>query len=294
MSPRASAVADLLRLPAVLTVPGDLLVGATWSAAGPSGRLAGLVAASSCFYLGGMALNDYADREADKLHRPSRPIPEGRVSAPFALGLAGGLSAAGLGMTAMAGGRRSLALGAPLATMVWAYDLALKQTALGPEAMAACRFLNVLMGVGDGQVAPALAPAALVGLHTLGLSLVSRCEAQGATPRLAAGALAGTMIVTVGAAMLMAAGRHPRGRGRPGPGSLAFLGAYAASLGRAELQAVREPSPDRLQRLVGTGVVGLMLLEAALLSGAGGPYPALAVGATWVLAKRLARRRPVT
>ena len=79
----------------MLSVPGDVLVGAAASGqVGNVGRTAGLVAASSCLYLAGMALNDYADREVDAVERPGRPIPSGRVSPAFALGLAGALTVA--------------------------------------------------------------------------------------------------------------------------------------------------------------------------------------------------------
>ena len=66
-----------------------------------------------------------------------------------ALGLAAGLTAAGLGP-----GRRSravaapLAVAVPLAATVWAYDLRGKNTAAGPAVMAACRGLDVLLGAG--------------------------------------------------------------------------------------------------------------------------------------------------
>lgn len=84
--PAAQDVAELVRLPAVLSVPGDVFVGAATSGqARDIPRAAGLAAASSCFYLAGMALNDYADREVDARERPNRPIPSGRVSPDFAL-----------------------------------------------------------------------------------------------------------------------------------------------------------------------------------------------------------------
>ena len=94
-APAPRAVAELVRLPAVLSVPGDVLVGAAASGqVRDVPRAAGLAAASSCLYLAGMALNDYADREVDAVERPGRPIPSGRVTPGFALGLAGGLTAA--------------------------------------------------------------------------------------------------------------------------------------------------------------------------------------------------------
>ena len=81
--PKAGDVADLVRLPSVLSVPGDVLLGTTTSARGEHPlRIAGLTAASSCLYMAGMALNDYADRDVDAKERPKRPIPSGRVNKP--------------------------------------------------------------------------------------------------------------------------------------------------------------------------------------------------------------------
>lgn len=82
--------------------------------------------------------------------------------------------------------------------------------------------------------------------------------------------LAGTAAVTAGAAGVVAR-RPQRGGSRRGltwpvaAAGVGLLGAYAATLGRAELAAARDPSPARLQRAVGTGVLGLMPLEAAML-----------------------------
>src|SRR3954470_17806886 len=86
-------VVELVRLPAVLSVPGDVLLGA--AASGQMRdvpRTAGLVAASWCLVRAGMALRGCADREVDALGRPGRPIPSGRVSPGFPLGLAAGLT----------------------------------------------------------------------------------------------------------------------------------------------------------------------------------------------------------
>ena len=57
----------------------------TWSPARPrparsAARTAGLAGASVLPLLGGMAANDWADRELDAVERPERPIPSGRVA----------------------------------------------------------------------------------------------------------------------------------------------------------------------------------------------------------------------
>ncbi|HYI19005.1 MAG TPA: UbiA family prenyltransferase, partial [Solirubrobacteraceae bacterium] len=183
-APAPGAVAELVRLPAVLSVPGDVLLGAAASGQGRDvPRAAGLAAASSCLYLAGMALNDYADREVDAVERPGRPIPSGRVTPGFALGLAGGLTAAAAGIAVAADGARALQILAPLAASVWAYDLLLKQTPAGPVSMAACRGLDVLMGSGAHGAVRALPQAAVVSAHIGVTTTVSQREVEGATPR---------------------------------------------------------------------------------------------------------------
>ncbi|MCZ7436031.1 UbiA family prenyltransferase [Micromonospora sp. WMMC241] len=142
---RLADLAELVRAPAALSVPGDVLAGA--AAAGTLGRRTpALAAASVLLYWAGMAANDWADRRLDATERPERPIPSGRVRPAVALGLAGGLTAAGLAVATAAGGRPASAVAVGLAATIWGYDLSAKDTAAGPAAMAACRGLDVLLG----------------------------------------------------------------------------------------------------------------------------------------------------
>jgi 4-hydroxybenzoate polyprenyltransferase len=76
--------------------------------------------------------------------------------------------------------------------------------------------------------------------------------------------------------------------------ALGLLGAYAAVVGRAHADAARDPSPARLQRAVGAGILGLMPLEAGLLAGRGALMPAAGVASLWPLARRAAKKRAVT
>jgi hypothetical protein len=307
--PGRSVVAELVRLPSVMSVPGDTLVGAASAGAPmtPAG-VAGRAVASGCLYLGGMALNDYADRDVDAVERPHRPIPSGRVDPAFALGLARALTVAGLGVAAAVGGRRALRVAVPLAATVWSYDLALKDTAAGPVAMAGCRALDVLLGASGGAGGPggtvrgALVPAVAVAGHTFTITLVSRHEAEGGTPEVGRWALVGTSLVTAATAAHAAARSRPRNRrvhdnfgGRFG-GALAagLLGAYAVTMGRAGVEAARDPSPANLQKVVGAGVLGFMPLEGALLAGMRRTGAGAAVAALWPVARRLARHRAVT
>lgn len=281
------AVVELVRAPAALSVPGDSLAGAA-AAGWPFGRRSVALSASAvCLYWAGMALNDYADRELDATERPERPIPSGRVSPRFALGLAAGLTAAGVGIAGLAGGRPALRVAFPLAATVWAYDLALKSTPAGPVAMAAARALDVLLGAGGTRGA---VPAALtVGAHTLGVTVLSRGEVHGADARVPRAALAGTVAIT-GAALL--GGRRQGWVSRIT--SLGFAAGYAGSVGSAQSAAVQDPSSGTVRRAVGAGILGFMPLQATLLAKNGSIRAALPVALAFPLARRLSRRVAAT
>ncbi|WP_432006686.1 SCO3242 family prenyltransferase [Streptomyces parvus] len=142
---RLRAWAELLRVSALFSVPGDALAGAAAVGRRPGRGTALAIGASLCLYEAGMALNDWADRDEDAIDRPHRPIPSGRISPAAALGAAGVLTAAGLALAARAG-RPALTVATGLAATVWAYDVHLKHTKAGPAAMAAARSLDLMLG----------------------------------------------------------------------------------------------------------------------------------------------------
>jgi 4-hydroxybenzoate polyprenyltransferase len=240
-----------------------------------------------------MALNDWADRAVDAVERPERPIPSGRARPEFALAMAATLTAAGVAL-ASAGGRRALRVAVPLAAVVWAYDLRAKLTPAGPAVMAAARGLDVL--VGAGGTAAAWPAAATVAAHTAVVTGLSRVETAGGAraERAARAALAGTGAVTGLAAVVGSGGvlgpRTPAPRAASRLAGGALLAGYATELGKAQLAAARDPRPATVQRAVGAGVLGLILLEAGLLAGAGAVRLACGLAALWPLARRLGRR----
>ncbi|MFC9508463.1 SCO3242 family prenyltransferase [Streptomyces sp. NPDC057002] len=315
-----AAWAELVRAPAALTVPGDVIAGAV-SARRPLGRhIVGLAAASTCLYWAGMALNDYADRETDARERSHRPVPSGRVRPGTALALAAAGTAGGLGLAALSGGRRSLCAAVPLAALVWAYDLSLKSTPFGPAAMAGARALDVLLGAtapgGPGTEAAlrrALRPAALMAAHTGAVTVLSRSEVEGAHPALPAAALAVTAAVTAAAAAPRAAPPHTDARNAATPAahppraarhplfdtpahcaSTVLAGLYGVVAGAAQYAAVRDPRPDRVQLAVRGGIHAMVPLQASLTARAGAVAAAASVSALLPLARRLSRRVSVT
>ncbi|MFI6504771.1 SCO3242 family prenyltransferase [Nonomuraea typhae] len=290
--PRRSKLASLARLvraPAALTVPGDILAGAaaTGRASGPA--LLGRMVSSICLYWAGMALNDYADRELDAKERPNRPIPSGEISPGEALGVAVGLTTAGVALALAADGKRGLATVLPLAGAVWAYDLTLKSSPISPISMAATRFLNVLAGASPGRMRQAVPAALLTGLHTATVSLLSKYEVEGAPMAVPGVALTATGLVAAGA-VLNGATARPADQAS----ALVLAGGYAANGIRSQLMAVADPSPRNVQGAVASGIHGLTLLQAALTARAGSPGTALGIATAFPVTRQLGKRTSPT
>ncbi|MFD4988521.1 SCO3242 family prenyltransferase [Streptomyces sp. NPDC058374] len=305
---RLAAWAELLRVSAAFSVPGDALAGAAASGARPGPRTLLAAGSSLCLYEAGMVLNDWADRDEDRAERPHRPLPSGRISPAAALTAATGLTAAGLGLAAAAG-RPALAVAGALAGTVWVYDLKLAGTAAGPAGMAAARTLDVLLGATatarTGAAArTALPAAALLGAHTYALTSVSRHETRGGSTRAPLGALAATAATAATVAGLRrgAPTRLPADRraaaapGPPGPGParaaarVGLAALYGTTAAVPYLHAALNPSPPLTQRAVGGGIRAMIPLQAALSARAGALGGALATLALVPLARLAARK----
>lgn len=300
---RLRAWAELLRVSALFSVPGDALAGAASAGRRPGRGTALAVGASLCLYEAGMALNDWADREEDAVDRPHRPIPSGRVTPAAALAAAATLTAAGLALAARAG-RPALAVASGLAATVWAYDLHLKHTKLGPAAMASARALDVVLGAAATAAPPAsrtaaarpapssALPAALaLGAHTYAVTAVSRHEAQGGSTAAPLAALAG--VVALAGAVLRGGPTGESSRAPAVTGGLlltAFTGAYLRTSAAPLLHAALNPSPPLTQRAVGGGIRAMIPLQAALATRAGAPLNGLAAMGLVPLARALARK----
>ncbi|MGA5451249.1 SCO3242 family prenyltransferase [Streptomyces umbrinus] len=309
---------ELLRLPALFTVPGDALAGAAAAGARPNPRTLVAIASSLCLYEAGMALNDWADRAEDAVDRPHRPLPSGRISPTAALAAAGGLTAAGLALASTAG-RRPLAVAGALAATVWSYDLVLKRTPAGPVAMAAARSLDLLLGgvAANGDIRRALPSALALGTHTLAVTTVSRHETQGGSPWAPLSGLATTAALAwsitrdgterdrrLGRDLHAGQDRHAGGARQPGRAAAtaatfvslrgALAAVYAATAARPLFHAALNPSPQLTQRAVGGGIRAMIPLQAALAARSGAPVTALLTAALAPAARRFGRKVSMT
>ncbi|MFZ3567135.1 SCO3242 family prenyltransferase [Streptomyces sp. BH097] len=249
MSGERRAWAELLRLPALFTVPGDALAGAAVMGSRPTRGTLLAIGASTSLYAAGMALNDWADRDEDARDRPHRPLPSGRIRPAHALAAAGALTGTGLALAHRAN-RTTGAVATALAATVWAYDLRLKSTAAGPAAMGAARALDLLMGAAAtapagarggvtaaravaavpagplGPLTPALTAAATLAVHTTAVTTVSRTEAQGGSSvgpleALAVGGAIAATLLTPRTGRPLPKGAPPASPVRSGGGRLA-------------------------------------------------------------------------
>ncbi len=283
------AWARLLRLPNLLTVPGDPLAGA-WLAAGardgaaPAGPAAAAVGAALALYGFGLVLNDLTDRAEDARERPERPLPSGAV-VPGAARLAAALLA-GIGLLCAAlAGRGAAAAGVALFGAIVLYNRWAKTTAAGPWVMGACRAGSLWMGAAAAGPAGFAAPAAAgaLGLYVAAVT----CAARGETATARARRAADPAVLALGGialGLLLAAPADP---------ALWLLAAPPLLLALAAARRWRAAGPGRGPEAIGRLLGALPFLQAGAVraSGAAGASPLAAALALAGLLNWAARRR---
>lgn len=265
-------------LPTVWTnvLAGALLAGGSLGDA----RLPLLMLALSCFYIGGMFLNDAFDRDFDARHRPERPIPSGRVSARQVFTIGFGLLAAGLVAIAWqgraaAGGPawHALAAACALAVAIVFYDAFHKNNPLSPLVMGLCRVLVVVTAAfGFTASPPSAVWLAATGLlcHLIGLTYIAKQEHLDRIGHLwPLGFLA--LPLLYGASLAVSA-----------PLAAVPLVLYAAVLVLA-LGLLRRRRPGDVPRAVVTLIAGMSLFDSVVLAGAGQAGAAALAIAAFVL-----------
>jgi 4-hydroxybenzoate polyprenyltransferase len=281
---------QLIRPANLVTASADILAG--YAAAGsPNPRFLGfLIASSVALYAGGVVLNDVFDADLDATERPERPIPSGRISVRTAASWGVGFLA--LGVILAAGvSRLSLAIAALIALLATLYDWRSKHHAiLGPVNMAACRSLNLLLGV---SAAPALLAQrwylALIPLLYVGaITILSKGEVHGGRKNISlvtllmiSSVIVGVLVLGKTAAFAILA-------------SLPFVLLFAWRVFPPFFKAYAEPKPETIRRAVLAGVLSLIVLDSALAAGYAGIFYGACVLSLSLVAGGLARLFAVT
>ena len=326
---------QLVRLPNVFTAWADVSMGylITHAVLGPRAvfHLPLLILATTCFYSGGIAMNDLYDLERDREERPTRPLPSGRVSPHaakrlitilFAVGL---LSVATLGFLGPANNSsipydfRPLTTGLALLACIWLYDAKLKGNSLvGSLSMGSCRGVNILLGASLGVTAspevvrlassvaettsPAVPTSSLPGLEigiavgmtlfVAGITLFARGESQARRPSLLA---AGTTIMAAGLLYLAFSPELIPREQLPdrlleleSAWRMFWILAVLGLLYRSS-KAIAAPSPEKVQNVVRTAILSIIVLDAVIaftLHGPAGLFILLLLLPTLILARR--------
>jgi 4-hydroxybenzoate polyprenyltransferase len=279
---------ELIRPANVVTALADVLAGYGIARLSHDAAVPWLLVSTSCLYAGGVVLNDVFDRDLDRVERPERPIPSGRVSVGTAARFGAVLLIAGIVIAAMA----TLAAGvlaAAIASFVLLYDAwGKRQWLFGPVNMGICRGLNLLLGVAAVPAALASSwPLALLPfVYITAVTALSRGEVHGGRREVATFALISLSLVLIALLLLAAVQRSP---------AAALL---TVVLGLVLLplvwRAYRTPDAVTIRRAIRGGVLLLAVMDAALGAAYAGNLYSLLILATATIAGRLARLFPVT
>jgi len=304
MSARMSRFEGLLQLVRVSLAPtaiadalcGLVLGGVVLGASFDAGIALCAPLASLCLLHGGLALNDFADRAADRLTRPSRPLVSGAVSPGVAFAVGATLIATGLGAAAFVG-EQALLFATALVVAIVGYDFAGRGPLLGPLLLASCRALDLLLAAAIGAAAAGVAlpravalPALVYGLYVFVVARLGRLEDDferepGARPRVFL-VVASTVLVAAPAATFTIAPPAPLH-------VVAFALVALAALAPLRVAAAQRTfTHGDVARAMGLLLRRLAVLMAAFACALGEPLVAAAIVALLPFAVVLRRRFP--
>ena len=178
-TPSAQTLLRLGRVSNLPTVWTNVIAGATIAnIAANIVDVAFVGLAMTAFYVGGMCLNDFFDRDIDARERPGRPIHTGDISASAVSAIGFALLAVGVALLARFG-LLAVILGLALAGSIVLYDVWHKGNIFAPVIMGLCRALVYLTtgAAVSGEIRFALIAGAIaLAAHVIGLTYAARQE----------------------------------------------------------------------------------------------------------------------
>jgi 4-hydroxybenzoate polyprenyltransferase len=324
---------QLVRLPNLFTAAADPLAGFLLAGGLLRERTYSipLMGAGAAIYAGGMVLNDVFDLDLDRVERPERPLPAGRIAPRHAAVVGAMLLLLGPILAALSSAR-PVALAVALAGCVIAYDAVARRLWVGPFVMGLCRMLNLAVGLQAGRIAfrapplnfdfDALTPSSYwgilvgYGLFVAGITWISRTENHSGRTRglaLGLGLQLAALAILCGTLVRDEDFLHSTLFWRDGIrwslgqslwlldtsslGSqigLTILAVVISLVVAAGMRVWQRPTPGAKRAAVRTGVLSLVWILAALVFCTGNPSEGLAVAALAVPARLLARMFPPT
>ncbi|GAA4311916.1 hypothetical protein GCM10023149_07050 [Mucilaginibacter gynuensis] len=246
-----TSVADVLAGIAIACV-----LSSTFFEVWPSALL--LCISTACLYGGGIVFNDVFDADLDKIERPERAIPSGRVSLQEATILGMVLLGAGI-ILALISSQTSGIFAAAISVCALVYNKWGKHHPFfGPLNMGMCRGLNLLLGISiiAGAVAHwyvlAIAPVAYI----FSITMTSRGEVHG-------GNKTNLYIAAFLYAAVIGFITYFSYTNNRLLWSLVFLLPFAWMIFKPLLKAIQEPIGKNIGKAVKAGVISLILMDAS-------------------------------
>jgi len=215
-------------------------------------------------YAGGIILNDVFDAELDRIERPERPIPSGLISRNAAAIFGGvfffiAIFAAGL----YSDEARYLAVAIMISCLV--YDKYLKHhVVFGPLNMGLCRGLNLLLGISivPGMVQQLWYLAIVPILYIAAITMISRGEVHGGNKNtLYFAAILYLLVIGCIAGFGIWNSQVPL--------TAFFLALFAVMIFTPLFRAMKNPIGPNIGKAVKSGVIALILMNAAWASAFG-------------------------
>jgi len=291
-----TAVADVLAGTAIAGyfIPTVVYSGGFWWGELPPNTFSAAAVLILCLstiglYSGGIILNDVFDAELDKIERPERPIPSGLISRNAAAVFGGifffiGVFAAGL----YSKEAQYLAIAIMVSCLV--YDKYLKHHSFfGPLNMGLCRGFNLLLGISivSGQVQQLWYLAVIPVLYIAAITMISRGEVHGGSRHVLYFA-ASLYLLVIGA---IAAFGIRNAQVVP---TLIFLGIFAVMIFIPLFKALKNPTGPNIGKAVKSGVIALILMNAAWASAFGVWHVAILISLLLPLSLVLSKAFAVT
>ena len=221
-----------------------------------------LIFASILLYAGGVVLNDVFDHKIDAKERPERPIPRGAVSLGSAAVLGGTLLLLGM-LLSFSCNKEAGFVSIALISAILLYDaLAKNHSFFGPLVMGSCRGLNLLLGMSlFGLPVGAYWYFILLPIIYIGaVTLISRGEVHGNNKRNII--LSGFLYLLVASIIFLIMLREENHLIMVIP----FLMLFVFSIFRPLIKAYKVNTPENIKKAVKSGVLSLVLMDAALAS----------------------------
>ncbi len=232
-----------------------------------------LVLSTACLYAGGIVFNDVYDYDIDRIERPERMIPSGKLTITEAKRFGICLFSFGV-FCALMVSFSSAALALCIVISAYTYDAKAKHSVIyGPLMMGLCRGLNMLLGISivSNSIIQHVYLALVPLFYIIGITLISKCETGRIKKRILDAGFFFYLLACSGLITILFIKE------------LSLLSILPFLLGFLLLTSIPiikmqvKVNYGVIRQAVKNGIIGIILLDATLTAGYAGPEFALAI-----------------